>query len=78
MAALSVFLPREPQGQRSLAGYNPQGRKESDVAEQLTVSLSHAQGPPLSEHLPRWSLGCCFPAAFSSQWQMVTYLNFFL
>ena len=23
-----VFLPEKPRGQRSLAGYNPQGRKE--------------------------------------------------
>ena len=26
-----VFLPGEPQGQRSLAGYSPQGRKELDT-----------------------------------------------
>ena len=34
-----VFLPRESQGQRSLAGYSPWGRKESDMNERLTVSL---------------------------------------
>ena len=28
-----VFLPGEPHGQRSLAGYSPQGRKESDTTE---------------------------------------------
>ena len=28
-----VFLPGEPHGQRSLAGYGPQGRKESDMTE---------------------------------------------
>ena len=28
-----VFLPGEFQGQRSLAGYDPWGRKESDVTE---------------------------------------------
>ena len=28
-----VFLPEEPHGQRSLAGYSPQGRKESDMIE---------------------------------------------
>ena len=28
-----VFLPREFHGQRSLAGYSPWGRKESDMTE---------------------------------------------
>ena len=28
-----VFLPGEPQGQRSLEGYSPWGRKESDMTE---------------------------------------------
>ena len=32
-----VFLPREFHGQRSLAGYSPWGRKESDVTEQLST-----------------------------------------
>ena len=31
MAIHSVFLPRESHRQRSLAGYGPQGRKESDT-----------------------------------------------
>ena len=30
-----VFLPGESHGWRSLAGYNPWGRKESDTTEQL-------------------------------------------
>ena len=30
-----VFLPGESHGQRSLAGYSPWGRKESDPTEQL-------------------------------------------
>ena len=35
-----VFLPGESHRQRSLAGYsNPWGRRESDVTEQLTLSL---------------------------------------
>ena len=29
----AVFLPREPHGQRSLAGYRPQGCKDSDTTE---------------------------------------------
>ena len=28
-----VFLPREPDGQRSLAGFSPQGHTESDITE---------------------------------------------
>ena len=32
-----VFWPGEYPGQRSLAGYNPWGRKESDMTEQLSV-----------------------------------------
>ena len=34
-----VFLPGELHGQRSLAGYSSWGCKESDAAEQLTLSL---------------------------------------
>ena len=34
-----VFLPGKPHGQRSLAGYNLRGRRESDMTEQLTLSL---------------------------------------
>ena len=30
-----VFLPGESHGQRSLAGYSLQGRKESDTTERL-------------------------------------------
>ena len=36
-----VFLPRESHGQRSLAGYNPWGRKELDMTEQLTHISTH-------------------------------------
>ena len=31
--ATPVFLPGEPYGQRSLAGYSAQGHKESDMTE---------------------------------------------
>ena len=34
-----IFWPREFHGQRSLAGYGSQGHKESDLTEQLTLSL---------------------------------------
>ena len=34
-----AFSPGEVHEQRSLAGYSPRGRKQSDMAEQLTLSL---------------------------------------
>ena len=33
MATSPVFLPGESHGQRSLVGYSPWGRKESDMTE---------------------------------------------
>ena len=35
----SVFLPGKSNGQRSLAGYSTSGLKESDMTEQLTLTL---------------------------------------
>ena len=35
-----VFLPGESHGQRSLAGYSPQGRKELDTTERLPFHFS--------------------------------------
>ena len=32
-----VFLPGESHGQRSLVGYSPWGRRESDTTERLTL-----------------------------------------
>ena len=34
---LQLFLPGESHGQRSLAGYSPWGRRESDMNEQLSM-----------------------------------------
>ena len=34
-----VFLPGEFHEQRSLVGYSPEGHKELDMTEQLTLSL---------------------------------------
>ena len=39
IAPTPVFLPGEPQGQRSQAGYSSWGRKESDTTERLILSL---------------------------------------
>ena len=36
-----VFSPGEPQGQRSLAGYSPWGRKEPDLARTHTRTHTH-------------------------------------
>ena len=36
-----VFLPGELQGQRSLAGYSPWGRKESGNAKRLSTHSAH-------------------------------------
>ena len=35
MATTPVFLPGKSHGQRSLVGYSPWGRKESDTTERL-------------------------------------------
>ena len=34
-----VFLPKKPNGQRSLVGYSPRGLKESDTTEHTAQSL---------------------------------------
>ena len=34
-----VFGPEEFHGQRSLVGYSPRGRKESDMTEQLSAEV---------------------------------------
>ena len=46
-----VFLPGESHGQKSLVNYSPWGHKESDMTEQLTLSLHfHFQGSVLRAH----------------------------
>ena len=39
MVPTPVILPGEVHAWRSLAGYSPWGRRESDTTEQLTLSL---------------------------------------
>ena len=39
MASPPLFSPGDFQGQKSLAGYSPWGRKESDTTERLTLAL---------------------------------------
>ena len=38
------FLPGESHGQRSLAGYSPRGRRESDMTEHIAHMRSGLQG----------------------------------
>ena len=40
-----VFLPGEPHGQRSLAGYSPWGREESDTTEVTAHTHTHTPMP---------------------------------
>jgi len=42
MAPTPVFLPREFHGQRRLAGYSPQGHKESDTTQRLGTDVQEA------------------------------------
>ena len=42
LSSLPVLLPGESHGRRSLVGYSPRGRKESDTTERLHF---HFQGP---------------------------------
>ena len=39
MATSPIFLPGESQGQRSLVGCSPWGRKESDTTDELHFDL---------------------------------------
>ena len=43
MAAHSSIVPGKSHGQRGLAGYSPQGRKESDTTEHLSTEHLEAQ-----------------------------------
>ena len=47
-----VFLPGESHGQRSLVGYSPRGRRESDTTERL-----HFHGPDTALGFPDISVG---------------------
>ena len=52
MTTYFSFLPEESHGQRSLVGYSPWGRKESDTTERLTLSRLMFT-TPTQRHLPR-------------------------
>ena len=55
-----VFLPGESHGQRSPVGYSPQGRKESDTTQRLTLrplnlglTAVYHRPSPLDHKLPK-------------------------
>ena len=56
-----VFLPGECRGQRSLAGYGPQGRKESDRTEetQHACTIPNSQSFPPPPLQPPWQPQVC-------------------
>ena len=63
MQPTPVFLPGESHGQRSLAGYRPQGCKESDTTEHTHNLLLIVKGwHPLSSGHPT------FGHSVGSQW----------
>ena len=43
-----VLLSGKSHGRRSLVGYSPWGRKESDTTERLHFHFSHQEGPCIS------------------------------
>ena len=51
-----VFLPGESHARRSLVGYSPQGRKESDTTE--ATEQAHTQGSRVRPLNPRTLLSC--------------------
>ena len=46
---IPVFLPGESHGRRSLVGYSPRGRKESDTTERLHFLYGKMQGSGLTK-----------------------------
>ena len=62
MSAHSSVFDGEFHGQRSLAGYSPQGQKESDVTEQLTcISLASGVGASASASVLPMNIQGWFP-----------------
>ena len=60
----SPFLPGESHGERSLVGYSPRGRKESDMMKQLST-------------IKRWSCSIDFATPWTIACQVPLTLGFF-
>ena len=58
MQPTPVFLPGKLHGQRSLAGYSPGGRRESDTAEQARTLPSQGLAPNNARRLGTLSGSC--------------------
>ena len=61
MPTTPVSLPGEAHGQRSLGGYSPWGRKQSNTTERLTSNTTTQQSTFSPWHSCRWAsggLGC--------------------
>ena len=84
-----VFLPGESHGQRTLLGYSPWGRKESDTTERLhflSLSFLHWGGTILHSHdqsmrVPVHSITKDYvvkPLTFyqSDKWEIVSHFSF--
>ena len=66
-----VLLPGKSHGQRSLVGYSPWGRKESDTTERLH-SLTHSLHTLAFFCRKTVPLKCCLPHKGSPAWQAWT------
>ena len=74
-----VFLPWKSRGQRSLVGYSPWGRRESDMTEQLSVHAVLSRG----FKMPALGLSpftVCIPPIFASppEWLNVSCTSMFM
>ena len=67
-----VFLSGESPGQRSLAGYSPRGRKESDTTESLSTAQHSLKFSDVSRVLVDKSI--CLPSEKSNIIQLREYL----
>ena len=54
MAPYPVFLPGESQGQKSPAGYSPQGHRESNTTEHTHTRALAPQRPLVLTQYPNW------------------------
>ena len=63
-----VFLPRESYGQRSLVGYCPWGRKESNINEWLTHAYTHTHAHTHRSHICPGCLTVCEVTHRVLQW----------
>ena len=70
MATTPVFSPGEFHGQRSLVGYSPRGRKQSDTTLQLNHNTH--QGLPGPAEMGTDLCSNPFSSAFSSSLKSVT------